>query len=53
MISDTTPPIGVNEQGTPIETVTVQASRLYDPMWLAAMAIALLAFLALTDNGRG
>lgn len=53
MIADTTPPVGFDEQGNPIESVTVQASRLYDPVWLAAMAIALLAFLALTDDGRG
>lgn len=50
---NTTLPIGVNEEGTPIETVTVEASRLYDPIFIVAMLTAVLAFLVLTDDGRG
>lgn len=53
MIADTTPPVGFDEQGNPIETVTVQASRLYDPVFIVAMLTAVLAFLVLTDDGRG
>lgn len=41
-MSKTTPPIGYNDAGEPIETVTVTASRL--PDW---WTIALLAAIAL------
>lgn len=43
-MSKQTPPIGYNDAGEPIETVTVTASRLPD-WWLIALlaAIALVA----------
>jgi hypothetical protein len=44
-VSKISPPIGYNDAGEPIETVTVTASRLPD-WWMIALlaAIALAAF---------
>lgn len=44
-MSATTPPIGYNDAGEPIETVTVEASRL--PDWFTIALLAAIALVAL------
>lgn len=44
-MSKTTPPIGYNDSGEPIETVTVTASRL--PDWWTIALLAAIALVAL------
>lgn len=46
---ETTAPVGVDEDGNPIQTVTVTASRLADPIWIVAMITAIIAWLAWDD----
>lgn len=46
---ENTEPVGTDEQGNPIQTMTVTASRLTDPIWLVAMFTAIIAWLAWDD----
>lgn len=48
-MAETTEPVGYDEQGNPIQTVTVTASRLSDPIWIVAMLTAIFAWLAWDD----